>query len=344
MTRALVVLATLLLVGTATAHADPQPVEQGAASPETVLDLPRAWEVSQGAGVVVAVVDSGVRLSHPDLAPNLWRNPAEIPGNRRDDDGNGYVDDIHGVDLTGERSLDDGQSHGTHVAGTIATAQNRKGVVGVAYKAKLMTVRILDARGAGTTKMLAEGIRYAAANGARIINLKGRTLLAEGLSAQGRRIASATARVGGASPAPPTIALSGSTPAGAAVAEVLDARPHATRFTLVGGGTEMGLADAARGDRRRRPRRPPAGPLRPTGPHLHAAGRQHDSGLRHTRRASAGSGPHPALDRGLRDPLTATFMTAYGRAAHRARDPGRQSSLPRRGGRNIRLQVGDLVR
>src|SRR3954464_3727470 len=108
MTRALVVLAALLLVAApARAVADPEPDEQWAASPQTVLDLPGAWRLSQGAGVIVAVVDSGVRLNHPHLPPNLRRNPAEIPSNHKDDDGNGYVDDVHGVDLTGEHSLDD---------------------------------------------------------------------------------------------------------------------------------------------------------------------------------------------------------------------------------------------
>jgi Subtilase family len=472
MSRVLAVVATLMLVASP-ARADPQPAdEQWAASPDTVLDLPGAWALSQGAGVTVAVIDSGVRLSHSDLRPNLWTNPSEIPGNHSDDDGNGYVDDVHGVDLTGEHSLTDEQGHGTHVAGTIAAARNGKGVVGVAYRAKLMTVRILDARGSGSTKAMADGIRYAAANGARIINLsletpaddprvraaikaaaaanvliicsagnmganidrrplfpvsvpadnlvgvaatapadageaitqfsnfgplsvpvaapgegvvstasdggyetrsgtsmaaphvagvaalmasvaanlsaqelrglllehavrpptpgkpgyvdalgsvqaaiaaanlaarasigqqpmvrilssrrhgkvirallaksadvrfvrvrldgrvvsvmngtrtpqtlilrnfRGRTLLAEGLGPNGGRIASATARVGGASAAPEEITLSGSSTTGAEVAEVLRERPHATRFQLVGGGTEMGIADAARG-------------------------------------------------------------------------------------------------
>src|ERR1044072_3270289 len=95
------------------ARADTQPVaEQWAASPDTVLHPPGAWQLSQGSGVVVAVVDSGVQLNHPDLRSNLWTNPAEVPGNRKDDDGNGYVDDVHGVDLTGPHSLSADQGHG----------------------------------------------------------------------------------------------------------------------------------------------------------------------------------------------------------------------------------------
>ncbi len=149
--------------------------EQWAFSPDTVFDLPHAWELSQGAGVTVAVVDSGMKLDHPDLAPNVWTNFGEIPGNGIDDDGNGYVDDVHGVDLTNDgkanEDLHDGFGHGTHVSGTIAAAANGRGVVGVAFKAKLMTVKVLDDNGAGMTGAVAEGIRYAAANGARIINL-----------------------------------------------------------------------------------------------------------------------------------------------------------------------------
>jgi subtilisin family serine protease len=149
--------------------------EQWAVADGAVLHLPRAWELSQGAGVVVAVIDSGARLDHPDLAPNVWVNFDEVPGNRVDDDANGYVDDVHGVDLTtserGRQDLSDGNGHGTHVSGIIAGAANGRGVVGVAFRARLMIVKVLDAQGAGTTGGVAEGIRYAAANGARIINL-----------------------------------------------------------------------------------------------------------------------------------------------------------------------------
>jgi len=137
-----------------------------AAPGESVLGLPDAWRYAQGTGVVVAVIDSGVRADHPDLRQNLWVNTAERPGNGRDDDANGYVDDVHGVDLSGTGDLRDRLGHGTHVAGTVAAAGR-----GVAFRAKVMTVKVLGRRGTGSTRALAEGIRYAVANGARIINL-----------------------------------------------------------------------------------------------------------------------------------------------------------------------------
>jgi len=162
--------------GASLAHAarDPLQDEQWAVEPQSVMDLPGAWELSQGAGVTVAIVDTGVKLDHPDLAPNIWTNFGEVPGNGVDDDHNGYVDDVHGVDLTTKaagQDLSDGNSHGTHVAGIVAAAANGKGVVGVAPRAKIMVVKVMNAEGVGTTGAVAEGIRYAAANGARVINV-----------------------------------------------------------------------------------------------------------------------------------------------------------------------------
>src|SRR3954447_25301654 len=157
------------------AHAaDARQDEQWAVAPGSVLDLPGAWQLSRGAGVTVAIIDSGARLEHPDLGPNIWTNFDEVPGNGVDDDRNGYVDDVHGVDLSSTsagQNLSDGHGHGTHVAGIVAAAANGLGVVGVAPQAKLMVVKVLKADGSGTTGAVAEGIRYAAANGARVINL-----------------------------------------------------------------------------------------------------------------------------------------------------------------------------
>jgi subtilisin family serine protease len=160
--------------GPVSANADSLQGDQWAVAPDSVLNLPGAWQLSQGAGVTVAVVDSGALITHPDLAPNIWTNFDEIPGNHVDDDHNGFVDDVHGVDLSSSRAsqnLSDGLGHGTHVSGIIGAAQNGRGVVGVAPRAKLMIVKVLSATGAGTTGGVADGIRYAAANGARIINL-----------------------------------------------------------------------------------------------------------------------------------------------------------------------------
>jgi subtilisin family serine protease len=155
------------------AAADPRQAEQWAVASGTVLDLPGAWQLAQGRGITVAIVDTGARLEHADLAPNVWTNFDETPGNGSDDDHNGYVDDVHGVDLSSKRNsqdVDDGHGHGTHVAGIVAAAQNGRGVVGVAPQAKLMIVKVLSDSGSGSSGNVAEGIRYAAANGARVIN------------------------------------------------------------------------------------------------------------------------------------------------------------------------------
>ena len=154
--------------------ADPLQRDQWAVAPGSVLNLPDAWQLSRGKGVTVAIVDTGARLDHADLAPNIWTNFDETPGNRVDDDHNGYVDDVHGVDLSSKQArqeVRDGHGHGTHVAGIVSAAANGRGVVGVAPQARLMIVKALDDKGSGSTGSVAEGIRYAAANGARVINL-----------------------------------------------------------------------------------------------------------------------------------------------------------------------------
>ena len=106
MVRALAVLAAVLLVASPGPRRPASLGEQWAVRRDRARP-PRRLAALAGRGVIVAVVDSGMRLNHPDLAPNLWTNPAEVPGNHRDDDGNGYVDDVHGVDLSGDGSTHD---------------------------------------------------------------------------------------------------------------------------------------------------------------------------------------------------------------------------------------------
>ena len=139
----------------------------------------QAWDVTRGAGTVVAVIDSGIDYNHPDIRDNVWINPGEIPGNGIDDDRNGYIDDVRGWDFIGKNHLQpaedndpyDGNHHGTHVAGTIAaTGDNGIGVVGVAWQAKVMAVKGLDDSGIGSDSILARAIYYAADNGADVIN------------------------------------------------------------------------------------------------------------------------------------------------------------------------------
>lgn len=126
------------------------------------VKAPAAWDAGfTGKGVVVAVLDEGVDLGHPDLAPNLWTNPnpnsATCPG-------------MHGYDFVDDDTdPSDGGGHGTHVSGTIAAAANGQGVVGVAPEAKIMALRGLGYFG-GTNYMLARGLKYAADCGAQVVN------------------------------------------------------------------------------------------------------------------------------------------------------------------------------
>ncbi|MEH2129657.1 MAG: S8 family peptidase [Nostoc sp.] len=138
-----------------------------------LIKAPEAWAQGYtGKGVVVAVVDTGVDYNHEDLKDNIWTNPKEIAGNAKDNDGNGYANDIHGWNFVDNNNnvLDD-NGHGTHVSGTIAGENNNYGVTGIAYDAKIMPVKVLDDSGSGSYISIAKGIRYAVDNGANVINL-----------------------------------------------------------------------------------------------------------------------------------------------------------------------------
>jgi subtilisin family serine protease len=142
-------------------------------TPGADMDALNAWSIATGShDIVVAVVDTGCNLTHPDQAANLWTNSKEIPGNGVDDDGNGYIDDYHGWDFRdGDNDPADVSGHGTHVAGIIAAQGNNQiGIAGMSWKARIMPVRFMGAFDQGTTADAIAAIEYAVAQGAQIIN------------------------------------------------------------------------------------------------------------------------------------------------------------------------------
>ncbi len=131
-----------------------------------------AWDVSTGGGTIIAVIDTGLDVTHPDIVPNLWTNPGEIAGNGVDDDNNGYIDDVHGYDFVhNDGDPDDREGHGTHVAGTAAASgDDGFGVVGAAFDAKIMGLKFMDRGAGGYSSMAAAAIHYAVNHGADVIN------------------------------------------------------------------------------------------------------------------------------------------------------------------------------
>ena len=162
---------------------------QTGGAPDSDIDAPEGWDIENGASrpVVVAVIDSGVDYTNPDLLSQIMMNEDEVAGNGIDDDGNGYIDDIRGWDMTSCNERDgsgacispktpdndpmDEHSHGTHVAGIIgAEGNNGVGVIGVNPSARIMLLRFLDKNGVGTTADAIEAVYYAIQNGAEVMN------------------------------------------------------------------------------------------------------------------------------------------------------------------------------
>jgi len=149
------------------------------------IQAPQAWDITTGSSaVVIAVIDTGVDLGHPDLASKIWVNPGEtgLDGNGKDkrtndvDDDNppdGYVDDWHGWDFVNDDNTpQDDYGHGTHVAGIAAAASNNGlGIAGIAWGARVMPLKILDSSGSGSESNVAAAMMWAADHGAKVINL-----------------------------------------------------------------------------------------------------------------------------------------------------------------------------
>ena len=127
------------------------------------INASEAWNITTGSPeTIVAVIDTGVDYNHQDLADNIWVNPGEIQGNGIDDDGNGYVDDVHGINaITGSGDPLDDHNHGTHVSGTIAAAGNNSlGVTGVNWATKIVVCKFLSSTGSGYASDAIECLDY----------------------------------------------------------------------------------------------------------------------------------------------------------------------------------------
>jgi thermitase len=153
---------------------DPRRSEQWA------LDMVRAnaaWDIAQGAKVIVAVIDTGVNLNHEDIRDNLWVNTKEVANDGKDNDGNGFIDDANGWDFNGndkdpsDETSSQNPGHGTHCAGIIgARCNNNVGICGLSPKVSLMALRFLDKNGSGDLFASVKAIDYAVNNGAHVIS------------------------------------------------------------------------------------------------------------------------------------------------------------------------------
>src|SRR3989338_2393366 len=135
------------------------------------VSAPQSWAFAGNGAVVVAIIDDGLYLNHPNIKSSVWKNQKEIPGNKKDDDGNGYVDDVYGYNFAADTaSVDPNGIHGTHVASIVLTTAHG-GMAGAQSNIIILPLVVADSKGViASRESVIKAIRYAADNGADIIN------------------------------------------------------------------------------------------------------------------------------------------------------------------------------
>ena len=152
--------------------------EQTGGTEDADIDAPEAWNIITDSNIIVAVIDTGIDYTHPDLADNIWINEEELNGEPNiDDDGNGYIDDIYGYDFctfdddANDPDPYDDHGHGTHCSGTIGgVGNNGEGVTGVCWNVKIMALKFIAASGYGWSYDAITCIQYAVDNGAKVLS------------------------------------------------------------------------------------------------------------------------------------------------------------------------------
>lgn len=141
----------------------------------SAIGVDKLWKkaVINSTRPIIGIIDTGVDITHPDLADNIWTNPREANGESGyDDDNNGYIDDLHGWDFVNNTGdINDFNSHGTHCAGIAAAAHNGKGIVGANPRALIMPVAVMQSNGTGDITTICKGIEYAVDNGATVLSM-----------------------------------------------------------------------------------------------------------------------------------------------------------------------------
>ncbi len=166
------VLFTALLIAPPTHELSMPPMIQTKTWAQTEIRSKEAWQITKGSKkIIVAIIDTGADINHPDLKENIWQNLSEIPNNGMDDDGNGFVDDFHGWNFVSHNSdLTDNHGHGTHISGIVGAKGDK--ALGVAPEVSLMILKYFDPKNPGSDSVAQaiSAMKYAIKMGANIIN------------------------------------------------------------------------------------------------------------------------------------------------------------------------------